>query len=123
MRMYGFLKTPYLTNRKDLICKVMLHETRRQGTFAYLYTSPEALFSSFDLHYARWRTGTEKWRTGRSWGTPCQGASMTVPCRSGSRDGIGAHPCGDSTRFWKTGNGRILHHEQSDKTGHCPGLF
>ena len=52
MRMYGFLKTPYLTNRKDLICKVMLHETRRQGTFAYLYTSPEALFSSFDLHYA-----------------------------------------------------------------------
>lgn len=44
MRMYGFLKNPSAANRQELVYKVMLHETRRQGTFAYLYTSPEALW-------------------------------------------------------------------------------
>ncbi len=61
MRMYGFLKNPSAANRQELVYKVMLHETRRQGTFAYLYTSPEALCSSFDLHYAELEDALEDW--------------------------------------------------------------
>lgn len=47
MRMYGYLKTPRRMNR---VCKVTLHETRQEGTCAYLYDRPDALFSSSDLH-------------------------------------------------------------------------
>ena len=61
MRMYGFLKTPYPANRQDTVYKVMIHETRREGVFAYLYTSPEALFCSFDSHYSTLEDALEDW--------------------------------------------------------------
>lgn len=61
MRMYGFLKTPYPANRRDTVYKVMIHETRREGVFAYLYTSPEALFCSFDCHYSTLEDALGDW--------------------------------------------------------------
>lgn len=70
MRMYGFLNTPRLLNRQDLIYKVMLHEIRQEGVFAYLYTRPEALFCSFDLHYTSLEDALEDWEgeiDGRGW--------------------------------------------------------
>ena len=51
MRMYGYLKTPRRMNRGDRVCKAMLHETRQEGTCAYPYDRPDALFSFSDLHY------------------------------------------------------------------------
>ena len=50
MRRMGTLRTPLPANRRELIYKVMLHETRRNGVFAYLYTSPDALRCSYDCH-------------------------------------------------------------------------
>jgi hypothetical protein len=61
MRMYGYLKNPYKTNKKDTIYKVMLHKTKRSGTLAYLYTSPDAVFSSFDNHYPDYEFALEQW--------------------------------------------------------------
>ena len=61
MRMYGLLKNPSAANRQELVYKVMLHETRREGVFAYLYTGPEALFCSFDCHYSTLEDALEDW--------------------------------------------------------------
>lgn len=61
MRMYGFLKNPSAANQQELVYKVMLYETQRQGTFAYLYTSPEALFCSYDYHYSSLEDALEDW--------------------------------------------------------------
>ena len=61
MRMYGYLKNPYKTNKKDTIYKVMIHEIKKQGTFAYLYTSRDAVFGSFDHHYPDLDNALENW--------------------------------------------------------------
>ncbi|MCI8971467.1 MAG: hypothetical protein HFF99_08375 [Oscillibacter sp.] len=61
MRMYGYLKTPRLMNRGDRVCKVMLHETRQEGTCAYLYDRPDALFSFSDLHCPTLEDAREDW--------------------------------------------------------------
>ena len=61
MRMYGFLKASWLMDRRDRVCKVMLHETRREGTFAYLYHSPDALFSSSGLRCPTLEDAREDW--------------------------------------------------------------
>jgi hypothetical protein len=61
MRLYGFLKSPLPNGSRDLIYKIMLHETRRKDVFAYLYTSLEALFCSYDLHYAALEDALEDW--------------------------------------------------------------
>ena len=61
MRMYGYLKNPYKTNKRDYIYKVMLHETKNSGTFAYLYTSRNAISCSFDHHYADFEFAREDW--------------------------------------------------------------
>lgn len=62
MRMYGYLTEPYKTNSKDFIYKVMIHEIKKQGVFVYLYTSPEAVFCSFDLHYMELEDALEEWK-------------------------------------------------------------
>ena len=51
MRMYGFLKDPYMCNKKDTVYKVMLHEIEGVGVYAYMYTHKNAMFSSFDSFY------------------------------------------------------------------------
>lgn len=61
MRMYGYLKQPCRANQHDFLYKVMLHETKKQGTYAYLYTSPDAVFCSFDYHYADLENALEDW--------------------------------------------------------------
>ena len=44
-----------------MIYKIMLHETGREGVFAYLYTSPDSLFCSYDLHYETLADALENW--------------------------------------------------------------
>ena len=61
MRMYRFLKSPPLMNRRDRTCKVMLHETRQEGTYAYLYGRPDALCSSSGPHYPTLEDAREDW--------------------------------------------------------------
>ncbi len=61
MRLLGTLKTPCPANQRDLIYKVMLHETRREGVYAYLYLSPDALFCSYDYHYPDLEDALENW--------------------------------------------------------------
>lgn len=61
MRRMGTLRTPLPANRRELIYKVMLHETRRNGVFAYLYTSPDALLCSYDCHYPDLANAMEDW--------------------------------------------------------------
>lgn len=43
-----------------MVFKVMLHETAG-GAYAYLYTSPEALFSAYDLCYDSLEDAWEEW--------------------------------------------------------------
>ena len=61
MRMYGYLKEPIPANKRDLIYKVMIHQTRRDGVFAYLYTEKNAVFCSFDYHYTDLEDALENW--------------------------------------------------------------
>ena len=63
MRMYGYLKNPYKTNKKDTIYKVMVHETKRSGTLVYLYTRPDAVSCSFDCHYSDVNFAIEEWES------------------------------------------------------------
>jgi hypothetical protein len=59
--MYGYLKEPYKTNKKDTVYKVMIHETKKDGTYAYLYTSRDAVSGSFDYHYPDLENALEDW--------------------------------------------------------------
>lgn len=61
LRMYGYLKKPYQTNSKDYIYKIMIHQTKKQGVFVYLYTSRNAIGSSFDHHYIELADALEDW--------------------------------------------------------------
>lgn len=59
MRRMGRLKTP-LANRDAFLYRVMLHETRH-GVLAYFYTSPDALFCSYDSWYPDLDAALEDW--------------------------------------------------------------
>ena len=59
MRMLGRLKTPS-AGPGAAFHKVMLHETA-EGVYAYLYTSPEALFCACDLCYSSLSDALEEW--------------------------------------------------------------
>lgn len=61
MRMYGFLKKPYMCNKKDTVFKVMIHEITGQGVAVYLYTHKEAMFCSFDYFYTALEDALEDW--------------------------------------------------------------
>ncbi len=62
MRMYGYLKEPFKTNEKDTIYKVMIHSRKKHGTMIYLYTSPEAVMSSFDNYQPDLESALEDWQ-------------------------------------------------------------
>lgn len=50
MRMYGFLKEPYLCNQYKTVYKVMIHEISGTGVYTYYYTDRNAVFSSYDSY-------------------------------------------------------------------------
>lgn len=128
MRMYGFLKASWLMDRRDRVYKVMLHETRREGTFAYLYHSPDALFSSSGLRCPTLEDAREDWDgrlDPRGWISiedplPDCRHECPLPVRVKGRE-TGVHLSGGIMNDSRTGNGRILHHEE--QMCHCPGLL
>lgn len=61
MRMYGFLKEPYMCNKKNTVYKVMLHVIKNQGVAVYLYTHKDAMFCSFDHFYTDLNDAIEDW--------------------------------------------------------------
>ncbi len=61
MRMYGYLKEPYMCNKKDTVYKVMVHEIKGQGVAVYLYTNKDAMFCSFDYFYTELNDALEDW--------------------------------------------------------------
>lgn len=61
MRMYGFLKEPYMCNKKDTVYKVMLYAIEGFGVYAYMYTHKDAMFSSFDAFYENLEDALEDW--------------------------------------------------------------
>ena len=62
MRMLGYLKNPYKCNKKDTIYKIMLHKTKSE-VFVYLYTSLDAVQSSFDNWYPDEESALEDWQS------------------------------------------------------------
>ena len=61
MGMYGFLKKPYMCNKKDTVYKVMVHEIEGQGVAVYLYTHKDVMFCSFDHFYTALEDALEDW--------------------------------------------------------------
>ena len=61
MRMYGFLKEPYMCNKKDTVYKVMVHEIKGQGVAVYLYIHKDVMFCSFDYFYTELNDALEDW--------------------------------------------------------------
>ena len=62
MRMLGYLKDPYKCNKKDTIYKIVLHKTNGE-VFVYLYTSLNAVISSFDRWYQDEESALEDWQS------------------------------------------------------------
>ena len=70
MRMYGFLKEPYIMNKSDMVYKVMIHDMKKHGTMVYLYTGLEAMFCSCDCYYPDLESALDDWTEqldGRGW--------------------------------------------------------
>ena len=61
MRMLANLKEPLRCNPKDLVYKIVLHEID-SGVYVYLYTSPDAVLSSFDMFYEYKADALEDWQ-------------------------------------------------------------
>lgn len=62
MRKYGYLNTAIRVNKKELIYKIMIHETKKGGVFVYLYTSLTAENCSYDCHYETLEDALEEWQ-------------------------------------------------------------
>lgn len=62
MRMYGYIKKPFKTNKKDTIYKIMIHEIKKQGVYVYLYTSMDAISCSYDYYYPDIEAALEDWQ-------------------------------------------------------------
>lgn len=60
MRMYGFLKEPYLCNQYKTVYKVMIHEIPGTGVYTYYYTDRNAVFSSYDSYSEDLETAVEE---------------------------------------------------------------
>lgn len=60
MRKYAYLKEPLLVNSKDMIYKIMLHETKGE-VYVYQYCSLDAIFCSYDLCYWNVEAALEEW--------------------------------------------------------------
>lgn len=60
--MYGYVKKPFKTNKKDTIYKIMIHEIKKQSVFVYLYTSMDAISCSYDYYYPNIEAALEEWR-------------------------------------------------------------
>ena len=62
MRMLGYLKNPYKCNKKDTVYKIVLHKSKKD-VYVYLYTSLNAVFSSFDNWYEDEESALEEWQS------------------------------------------------------------
>lgn len=62
MRMLGYLKNTYKCNKKDTIYKIVLHKTERE-VYVYLYTSIDAVISSYDHWYPDVESALEDWQS------------------------------------------------------------
>lgn len=51
MRKYAYLKRPIPANEYELIYKIMLYETEKEGIYVFQYTSPTADFAAYDSNY------------------------------------------------------------------------
>lgn len=60
MRMYGYLREPYLCNSTKTIYKVMIHEIDNLGVYTYYYTGRDAVFSSYDSFSEKLETALEE---------------------------------------------------------------
>lgn len=61
-RMLGYLKTPQPANDRELIYKIVVDEIRNQGTFVYLYLSPDAVRGSYDDYYNNTEDAVQDWQ-------------------------------------------------------------
>lgn len=94
VRFYGYLKKPRPVNQKDPVYRVMVHQTRREDVYVYLYASPDALFCSFDLRYPDLSGALEEWGDGldgRGWikiedPPPCCQQDCVLPVRVKGRE-------------------------------------
>lgn len=61
MRMYAYLKNPVPANDKFYIYKIMIHEMKNE-TLVYKYTSPDAVFCSYDAWYPDKDSAVSDWQ-------------------------------------------------------------
>lgn len=62
MRMLGYLKNTYKWNIKDTIYKIVFHKTEKE-VYVYLYTSLDAVLSSFDNLYPDEEFALKDWQS------------------------------------------------------------
>ena len=60
MRMYGYLREPYVCNSTKNVYKVMIHEIDKVGVYTYYYTDRDAVFSSYDSFSEKLETALEE---------------------------------------------------------------
>lgn len=60
MRMYGYLREPYVCNSIKKVYKVMIHEIDKVGVYTYYYTDRDAVFSSYDSFSENLETALEE---------------------------------------------------------------
>lgn len=62
MRQWAYLREPYYTNEKDIVYKIMVHETKA-CTMVYLYCARDAVMCSYDHWYPDLESAMEDWET------------------------------------------------------------
>lgn len=60
MRMYGYLREPYICNSTKKVYKVMIHEIDKVSVYTYYYTDRDAVFSSYDSFNENLETALEE---------------------------------------------------------------
>lgn len=60
MRMYGYLREPYVCNSTKKVYKVMIHEIDKVSVYTYYYTDRDAVFSSYDSFNENLETALEE---------------------------------------------------------------
>lgn len=61
MRKWAYLKEPYNYNLENKIYKIMIYETKKDGTYVFLYCDRDAVVSSFDEWYPTLEEAMDCW--------------------------------------------------------------
>ncbi len=61
MRKLAFIKVPFFINDAEKVYKIVMYSDE-QGTYVFIYTSPDAVMCSYDNWYPDERSAIEEWQ-------------------------------------------------------------